>query len=386
MSKEVNMTENNYRELDAAYYMPAFLRDIMVVRGEGSTVWDADGNKYLDCVAGIAVCSTGHCHPHVVEAIRKQAGELIHCSNLYYVPHQGELAKRLVTITGLSHSFFSNSGAEANEAAIKLARVRTGRSEFIAFEGGFHGRTCASLACTYKPAIREPFSPLTPSCSFVPYGDLDALRHAVTDKTAAVFVEPIQGESGVIIPFEGFLAGIREICDDHGTLLIADEVQTGMGRTGRWLACEHEGVTPDIVSLAKGIASGFPFGAIVAREGLSFERSEHGSTFAGGPLACATALATIDVIEGVLPDVQRKGELFADILADLHPRFRGLMIGITIGEKCGAVQKACAEKGVLVNCAADGNLRLVPPLIMSDDEISLAAGTIRDVIREVCHV
>lgn len=380
------MTEKNYRELDAAYYMPAFSRDIMITRGSGSRVWDADGNEYIDCVAGIAVCSTGHCHPHVVEAIQKQAGELIHCSNLYYIPGQGELAKRLVGITGLGKAFFSNSGAEANEAAIKLALVRTGRKEFVSFIGGFHGRTCSSLACTHKPAIREPFMPLSPPCSYIPYGDLDALSRAVSDTTAAVFVEPIQGESGVIIPPPGFLKAVREVCDDHGALMIADEVQTGMGRTGRWLACEHERVVPDIVTLAKGIASGFPFGAIVAREGLAFGRSEHGSTFAGGPLACATALATLDVISDVLPLVEKKGDLFAGLFSDLAPRHRGLMIGITIGENCGAVQKACAERGVLVNCAADGNLRLVPPLTISEDEIRLAAGTIRDVIADICHV
>lgn len=379
------MNRENYRELEAAYYMPAFSREIMLVQGAGSRVVDAEGKEYIDCVAGIAVCSTGHCHPHVVEAIRRQAGELIHCSNLYYVPHQGELAERLVTITGLSKAFFSNSGAEANEAAIKLALVRTGRSEFVSFIGGFHGRTCASLACTYKPAIREPFMPLSPACSYVSYGDLDALDRVVTDATAAVFLEPIQGESGVILPPDGFVRGVREICDDHGALLIADEVQTGMGRTGKWFACEHENVTPDIISIAKGIASGFPFGAIVAREGLSFERSEHGSTFAGGPLACATALATIDVIGEVLPEIGEKGDLFADILSDYAPRHRGLMIGVTIGEQCGAVQKACAERGVLVNCAADGNLRLVPPLTITRDEIQTAAGIIRDVIADISH-
>src|SRR5512137_2823723 len=298
------------KALDERYFMPAFSRDMALVKGKGSTVWDAEGKEYIDCVAGIAVCSTGHCHPAVVKAICDQAHQLIHCSNLYYVPHQGDLAKKLVEITGMHKAFFSNSGAEATEGAIKLARVRTGRKRFVAFTHGFHGRTTGSLAVTHKPAIREPFEPLEPKCTFVEYGDLEGLRGAVTKDTAGVFVEPIQGEAGVIIPPEGFMAGVREICDETGSLLIDDEVQTGMGRTGRWLAIEHEGVKPDIVTLAKGIGSGFPMGALVAREGLEFQKGEHGSTFAGGPLACVAALATIGVIEGILPTIIPKGERF----------------------------------------------------------------------------
>ena len=362
-------TPGNYRELDARYYMPAFSRDLMLVRGQGSSVWDADGREYLDCVAGIAVCSTGHCHPEVVKAICDQAHNLIHCSNLYYVPHQGELAKKLTEITGMHKAFFSNSGAEATDGALKLARVRTGRKKFVAFVHGFHGRTVGSLAVTHKPAIREPFEPLGLPCTFVEYGDLDGLKKAVDNDTAGVIVEPIQGEAGVIIPPDSFFKGIREICDKTGALMIVDEVQTGMGRTGIWLAIQHTGVRPDIVTLAKGIASGFPMGALLAREDLEFKKSEHGSTFAGGPLACAAALATINVLEKILPDVSRKGELFRKGLAKWNPRVRGLMVGVTVGETCQKIQKTCAENGVLVNCAADGNLRLVPPLVITDDEI-----------------
>jgi acetylornithine/N-succinyldiaminopimelate aminotransferase len=368
--------KNSYRELDTRYYMPAFSRDIMISRGLGSKVWDADGNEYIDCVAGIAVCSTGHCHPRVVRAICDQAHELIHCSNLYYVPHQGELAKVMVDITGMDKAFFSNSGAEAMEGAIKLARIATGRKDFVAFTHGFHGRTMGSLAVTHKPAIREPFMPLEPRCDFVEYGDLDGLCKAVNDRTAAVVVEPIQGEAGVIIPGDDFLKGVRECCDRHGALMIADEVQTGMGRTGKWLAIQHTNVKPDLVTLAKGIASGFPMGALVARKGLEFKASQHGSTFAGGPLACAAALATIEVIREVLPDIKSKGERFRKGLADYNPRVRGLMIGVPVGERCPAVQKECAKNGVLVNCAADGNLRLVPPLVISTDEIDKALGVI----------
>ena len=362
-------TTSQFKALDERYYMPAFTRDMAIVKGEGSKVWDADGNEYIDCVAGIAVCSTGHCHPAVVKAICNQAKTLIHCSNLYYIPHQGELAKKIVEITGLSKAFFSNSGAEATDGALKLARVRTGKKKFVSFVHGFHGRTVGSLAVTHKPAIREPFEPLGLNCSFVEYGDLDGLKKAVDRETAGVLVEPIQGEAGVIIPPDSFIEGIREICDDQGALMITDEVQTGMGRTGKWLAVQHTKAMPDIVTLAKGIASGFPMGAIVAREGLEFQKSEHGSTFAGGPVACAASLATIGVIEKVLPQVRVKGERIGKGLAKYRPRVRGLMIGITVGDKCGEVQKLCAREGVLVNCAADGNLRLVPPLVITEAEI-----------------
>ena len=364
------------RVLDARYYMPAFSRTMKIVRGAGSRVRDDRGREYIDCVAGIAVCSTGHCHPLVVKAICDQAHELIHCSNLYYVPNQAELAEKLVRVSGLSKAFFSNSGAEANDGAIKLARVRTGRKKFVAFTHGFHGRTCGSLAVTHKPAIREPFEPLSVPCTFVDYGDIDALAGAVDKETAGVFIEPIQGEAGVLIPPDEFLRGVRDICDDTGALMIDDEVQTGMGRTGKWFAFQHAGITPDIVTTAKGLASGFPIGALVAREGIEFKKGEHGSTFAGGPLACAAALATIGVIEEVLPDVARKGERFMKGLARHHPRGRGLIIGMSVGDRCPDVQKTCAENGVLVNCAADGNLRLIPPLVITDEEIDAAVGVI----------
>jgi len=365
-----------YKDLDERFFMPAFSRDMALVKGKGTSVWDAEGKEYIDCVAGIAVCSTGHCHPAVVKAICDQAHTLIHCSNLYYVPHQGDLAKKLVEITGMDKVFFSNSGAEATDGALKLARVRTGKKNYVAFTHGFHGRTVGSLAVTHKPAIREPFEPLGLKCSFVDYGDLEGLKKAVDTDTAGVFVEPIQGEAGVIIPPDGFMEGIREVCDRAGALMIVDEVQTGMGRTGKWLAIQHTEAVPDIVTLAKGIASGFPMGALIARKGLEFGKSEHGSTFAGGPLACAAALATIGVIEKVLPDVSRKGERFRAGFEHHNPRVRGLMIGISVGEKCPEVQKRCREQGVLVNCAADGNLRLVPPLVITDAEIDRAVGVI----------
>ena len=374
---------SQFKALDERYYMPAFSRDMAIVKGEGAKVWDADGKEYIDCVAGIAVCSTGHCHPAVVKALCEQAHSLIHCSNLYYVPHQGDLAKKIVEITGMHKAFFSNSGAEAIDGALKLARVRTGKKKFVAFVHGFHGRTVGSLSVTHKPAIREPFEPLGFNCTFVEYGNLDGLKKAVDQDTAAVIVEPIQGEAGVIIPPDSFMEGIREVCDKTGALMIVDEVQTGMGRTGKWLAIQHTKAVPDMVTLAKGIASGFPMGALVAREGLEFKKSEHGSTFAGGPLACATALATIGVIEKILPDVTRKGERIQKGLQQYHPRVRGLMVGITVGDACPDIQKQCAQEGVLVNCAADGNLRLVPPLVITDKEIDRVIGVIDGALGKV---
>ena len=376
-------TTNQMKALDERYFMPAFSRELALVKGEGSTVWDAEGNEYLDCVAGIAVCSTGHCHPAVVKAICDQAHQLIHCSNLYYVPHQGDVAKKLVEVTGMHKAFLANSGAEATDGALKLARVRTGKKKFVAFTHGFHGRTIGSLAVTHKPAIREPFEPLGLPVTFVEYGDLEGLKKAVDRDTAGVIVEPIQGEAGVIIPPDSFFEGIREICDTTGALMIVDEVQTGMGRTGKWLGIQHTKVKPDIVTLAKGIASGFPMGALVAREGLEFRKSEHGSTFAGGPLACATAVATLGVIEKVLPEVPAKGERFRTGLATYKPRARGLMIGITVGDKCPEVQKLCAEQGVLVNCAGDGNLRLVPPLVITNAEIDRAVKVLNGALGQV---
>jgi acetylornithine/N-succinyldiaminopimelate aminotransferase len=369
-------TTSQMKALDSRYYMPAFSREIAIVKGEGSKVWDAEGKEYIDCVAGIAVCSTGHCHPAVVKAICDQAHELIHCSNLYYVPHQGDLARKIVEVTGMHKAFFCNSGAEATDGALKLARVRTGKKKFVAFTHGFHGRTVGSLAVTHKPAIREPFEPLGLIKTFVDWGDVEGLKKVVDNDTAGVIVEPIQGEAGVIIPPDSFMEGIREVCDQSGAQMIVDEVQTGMGRTGKWLAIQHTKVKPDIVTLAKGIASGFPMGAIAAREDLEFKKSEHGSTFAGGPLACAAALATIGVIEKVLPDVARKGARFGEGLKKHNPRYRGLMIGMTVGDKCAEVQKTCAAEGVLINCAADGNLRLVPPLVITDAEIDRVVGVI----------
>ena len=357
------------QELDSTYIMPTFGRTILLTKGEGSYVWDSEGNRYLDLVAGIATCNTGHCHPTVVQAIQKQAETLMHCSNQYYVLHQTMLAEKLVTLSGMAKVFFTNSGTEATEAAIKLAKVRTKKNAFIACENGFHGRSSAALACTHKPEIREPFGPLQPSCTFVPYGDAQAIKKAITPDTAAVILEPVQGEAGVIIPSASYLSAVRDICNKAGVLLIVDEIQTGMGRTGAWFAYQHAEILPDIITLAKGLGSGFPIGAMLAREGLQFERGEHGSTFAGGPVACAAGCATIGVLQDVIADIPRKAALFSELLQEHNPRVYGLMIGISVGGHCADIAAYCATHGVLVNCAAHGNLRMVPPLTISDEEI-----------------
>ena len=369
MNRQGTMNIQEAKKYDSTYIMPTFGREILLTRGKGSYVWDSEGNKYLDLVAGIAVCNTGHCHPAIVQAIQKQAETLMHCSNLYYNPYQAILAEKLTNISGMAKVFFTNSGTEATEAAIKLARVRTKKHAFIACENGFHGRSSAALACTHKPEIREPFEPLQPSCTFVPYGDANAIKEAITSDTAAVILEPVQGEAGVIIPSALYLSDVREICDEAGVLLIVDEVQTGMGRTGTWFAYQHAEILPDIITLAKGLGSGFPIGAMLAREGLQFERGEHGSTFAGGPVACAAGCATIDVLQDVIADIPRKAALFSELLQEYNPRVYGLMIGISVGEHCADIASYCARHGVLVNCAAHGNLRLVPPLTISDEEI-----------------
>ena len=352
--------------------MPTFGREILLTQGKGSYVWDSEGNKYLDCVAGIAVCSTGHCHPAIVSAIQTQAESLIHCSNLYYNPNQAALAEKLIALSGMGKVFFTNSGTEAIEAAIKLARVRTKKHHFIACENGFHGRSSAALACTHKPEIREPFGPLEPHCTFVPYGDAKAIKDAITPDTAAVILEPVQGEAGIIIPPSSYLADVRRICTEAGVLLIVDEIQTGIGRTGAWFAYQHADIMPDIVTLAKALGSGFPIGAMLARGGLEFQRGEHGSTFAGGPIACTAGCATIDVLSSIIPDIPRKASLFAELLKEYNPRVCGLMIGISVGDRCADIASYCAEHGLLVNCAAHGNLRLVPPLTISDEEIKEA--------------
>ncbi|MDI3540341.1 MAG: acetylornithine/N-succinyldiaminopimelate aminotransferase [Methanolobus sp.] len=363
---------------DAKYVMQNYGRQPLVLEsGSGCIVRDIDGNEYIDCVAGIAVNNVGHSHPKLVEAIKKQAEKLMHVSNIYYTVPQAELAEKLVQLTGMSRVFFCNSGTEAVEAAMKLARASTGKTEFVAVEHAFHGRTMGALSLTYKEIYRAPFKPLVQEEKFVPSNDAQAVADAITGKTAAVIVEPIQGEGGINIHSDAYLKEVRKICDDTGTLLIFDEVQTGFGRTGKWFCKEHSGVEPDIMTMAKAMAGGFPMGAIAAREGISFERGQHAATFGGNPLACAAALASIDIIEkeGLLQHATDMGGYFMSRLKNIplegvvDVRGRGLMIGVELDRKCADIVDFALKKGVLLNCTSEKVLRIAPPLTITKEQI-----------------
>ncbi|WGI18029.1 acetylornithine transaminase [Methanonatronarchaeum sp. AMET-Sl] len=356
---------------------------IMLEGGQGTRVWDSEGNEYLDFVAGIAVNSVGHCHPNVVEAVREQAGKLIHCSNFYHIESQAKLAEKISEISFGDKVFFGNSGTEANEAAIKLARKATDNTEIIAAEGSFHGRSLGSLSATWKDRYRGPFQPLVPDFSFVPYGDTEEIKNRVSGETAAVMLEPIQGEGGVNIPPEGYLEAVRDICNDTGTLLVFDEVQTGMGRTGKWFGYQHHDVEPDIISLAKSLGGGLPIGAMVAKKevGEAFTPGDHASTFGGNPIACSAALATIKTMENdnLIKRSREHGAYMKNQLKDLihqdqnnwinEVRGRGLMIGLETDGKAQEIVDKALEKKVLLNKVSEDVIRFVPPLTVTKKEI-----------------
>jgi acetylornithine/N-succinyldiaminopimelate aminotransferase len=356
---------------------------LALVRGEGAYVWDEDGRRYLDLLAGIAVNSLGHAHPAVVEAVTTQASTLVHVSNLYLTEPSIELAERLVDVLGVApggaRALFCNSGAEALEAAFKITR-RTGRTKVVAAQDAFHGRTMGALALTGQPPKRTPFEPLPGVVTHVPYGDVAALEAAVDGDTAAVVLEPILGEAGVIIPPEGYLQAAREITTRHGALLVLDEVQTGIGRTGHWFAHQAAGVTPDVITLAKGLAGGMPIGACIGigAAGDLLEPGQHGTTFGGNPVCCAAALAVLRTIEsdGLLGQVDRVGkELAAGIDALGHPLVgavegAGLLIGIGLTAPAAPAALAAArDAGFLINNTAPDRLRLAPPLILSHEQV-----------------
>jgi acetylornithine aminotransferase len=359
------------------------LPPLVLDHGAGCYVWDVDGNRYLDLVGGIAVNVLGHGHPALVSAISKQAAEAVHVSNLFTSPAQIELAERLLEVAGApegSAVFFANSGAEAIEAALKLSR-RTGRSAIVAAEGAFHGRTTGALALTHKAAYREPFEPLMPGVTHVPYGDEAALRVAVRDDTAAVFLEPLQGEAGVLSPGAAYLRLARELTTAHGALLVVDEIQTGIGRTGTWFAFQQAGIVPDAVTVAKGLGGGVPIGALVAFgphvSGL-LTAGQHGSTFGGNPLAAAAGLAVLETIEsqGLLEHVRRVGEHLASAVESLgHPlvtgvRGAGLLRAITLASEVAPRLAVLArEAGFIVNPVAPAAVRLAPPLVITAEEI-----------------
>ncbi|MFD8088894.1 acetylornithine transaminase [Streptomyces malaysiensis] len=353
---------------------------IPLTHGEGTKVWDADGKEYLDFVGGIAVNSLGHAHPAVVRAVSHQVATLGHVSNLFVAEPPVALAERLLQLFGRSgRVYFSNSGAEAVEAAFKIGR-RTGRTHMVATTGGFHGRTMGALALTGRPGKQEPFRPLPGDVTHVPYGDVAALRAAVTTDTAFVIVEPIQGENGVVVPPAGYLAAAREITRATGTLLVLDEIQTGIGRTGHWFEHQAQGVEPDVVTLAKGLGAGLPIGATIAFGPAAelLTPGQHGSTFGGNPVACAAALAVLDTIaaDGILDRVKRAGERLRNGIESLdhaavaRVRGAGLLLGIVLTESLAPqVQKAAQDAGLLVNAVAPDVVRLAPPLVITDEEV-----------------
>lgn len=354
---------------------------IPLVRGEGARLWDADGKEYLDFVGGIAVNALGHAHPAVVEAVSSQIASLGHVSNLFIAEPPIALAERLLQLFGRDGKvYFCNSGAEANEGAFKIGRL-TGRRHMVATQGGFHGRTMGALALTGQPGKQEPFLPLPGDVTHVPYGDAQALAAAVTEETAIVVIEPIQGENGVIVPPAGYLKAARAITAATGSLLVLDEVQTGIGRTGHWFEYQaHDGVLPDVVTLAKGLGGGLPLGATVAfgRAAELLQPGHHGTTFGGNPVACAAGLAVLEAIqsEGLLENVKRQSERLRDGIESLgHPlidgvRGSGLLLGIVLTEPLAPkVQQAAQDAGLLVNAPAPDVVRLMPPLNLGDDEV-----------------
>ena len=364
----------------AAAIMPNYgLPPVAISRGAGCLVWDPDGREYVDLIAGIAVSSLGHAHPAIVEAVSRQVAQVAHTSNLFLHEREIELAERLIALLHADgRVFFANSGTEANEAAIKLVRRRQGpgRPVFVAAEGGFHGRTMGALALTGKASIREPFGPFGLTVRFVPFGDADALAAAVGADVAAVFLEPALGESGVVPAPAGYLRAARAACDRAGALLVVDEIQSAIGRTGAWFAHQAEGIRPDVLTLAKGLGGGLPIGACIGlgASGTGFAKGDHGSTFGANPVACAAALAVLEVIErdGLLAHVTQVGEqLAASLEAVGHPlvaavRGRGLWLAIVLtGEVAAKVEEAARQAGFLVNSVQPDAIRLAPPLILS---------------------
>ncbi len=385
------MDTKTLMDWSAKYHTPNYGRTpLVLVRGEGTRVWDSDGKEYLDFTTGIAVTGLGHCHPVITGAIREAAATLLHVSNIFHNAPQVHLAKLLVEHSFADRVFFCNSGAEANEAALKVVRkyakerLSTDRYEVIATNNSFHGRTLATVSATGQPKYHHGFEPLMPGFKHVPYNDLRAMQRAVDSRTAAILVEPIQGEGGVNIPDDGYLPGLRKLCDDTGALLIFDEVQTGVGRTGRLWAYEHSGVEPDVMTLAKALANGIPIGAMLCREAVAsaLTAGSHGSTFAGSAFVTSVALATLTTVIGdKLP--QRAAERGRELMDGLRAlqrtqpaitevRGRGLLIGIELTRPAGPVMDACREAGLLVLTAGEKVVRLAPPLIVESSDCKRA--------------
>ena len=373
---------------DAAGYIPVFNRyKIVLDHGEGVYVFDNNGRKYIDFLAGIAVNVLGHAYPPLVKTVAEQAGRMIHCSNLYYTQAQADAAEKLVRLSGLGKAFFGNSGAEANEGAIKIAHKYAHakdpeKSQIITAWDSFHGRTLATLTATGQPKYREGFGPLPEGFDYVHYGDVEELEALMSAKTCAVMMETIQGEGGVHVPSAGYLKRVRELCDKHGALLIFDEIQCGMGRSGKLFAYEHFGVKPDIVTLAKGLAGGVPIGAFITTDEVAgaFHAGDHGTTFGGNPLACAAANVVLDTVqkEGILGHVEKVSAYFREKLEDFKRQYpklvkevrgMGLLLGMELTCPGRDIVDACLAEGAIINCTAGNVLRFVPPLIVKEAHI-----------------
>ncbi len=374
---------------------------VLLVRGKGTRVWDLEGEEYLDFVSGLAVCNLGHCHPKVVKAIQEQAEKLIHVSNFYYIEPQIQLASLLCQHSFADKVFFCNSGAEANEGAMKLARkyakekMGKDRHEIITMERSFHGRTLATLSATAQEKYHKGYSPLMPGFKYVPFNDLEAIRKGVDSKTCAIMLEPIQGEGGVNCPREGYLKTLREICDEKRILLIFDEVQVGMGRTGKLFAYEHDEVEPDMLTLAKSLAGGVPIGALLIKKGIaeSFKPGDHASTFGGNPLATAAGVAALTAIleEGMLENCQKIGDYFISQLEEIKKKFsfvqevrgKGLILGMELKIDGSSFVKEMLRKKILINCTMGNVLRFLPPLIVTKEEVDRVINALEEVFRGV---
>lgn len=370
-------------------------------RGEGCALWDTDGKRYLDALGGIAVCSLGHAHPALKEAICNQAEKLLHTSNLYGIANQDALGEKLTALAGMDKVFFSNSGAEANEAAIKLARLHghakgVDEPAIVVMEHSFHGRTLATLSATGNRSVQAGFEPLVKGFVRAPYNDVEALENIAkhSPNVVAVLVEPIQGEGGVRVPAEDYLNEVRRLCDQHGWLMMLDEIQTGMGRTGKMFAFQHNGITPDVMTLAKALGNGVPIGACLAKGAAAelFQPGHHGSTFGGNPLACAAGLAVVDTLVGeqLATRAATLGEKLLDgfklalseqeFISDI--RGKGLMIGIELDRPCTELVALALEQGLLINVAAGNTVRLLPPLVLTDDEAEQLVSSVTTLIND----
>lgn len=395
----MQLTDEQIYAADARDYLPVFARyRIVLDHGDGVYVYDSRGRKYIDFLGGIAVNVLGHNHPALVKAIAEQAGKMIHCSNLYYTGVQAEAAAKLIKLSGFGRVFFGNSGAEANEGAIKAARkyahtIAADKSQIISAVHSFHGRTMATLTATGQPKYHEGFGPLPEGFDYVPYNDIDALEKMMGEKTAAVLLEPVQGEGGVHVPDVAYMQKVRQLCDKYGAALIFDEIQSGMGRSGRFFAYEHFGIRPDIVTLAKGLAGGVPIGAFITgdRVAAALHPGDHGSTFGGNPLACAAACVVLDTVgsEDFLRHVAEMGDYMKRRLEAMQAEFpslikevrgMGLMLGMELARPGRDIVNACLDKGAIINCTAGNVLRFVPPLIVTKEHIDEVCGALEAVL------